>query len=69
MLLLKDVKKSFLEPDGSRLPILDIADFRVAAGEQMALMGRSGCGKSTLASCNRGHKPPRFRPGAGCRGM
>jgi putative ABC transport system ATP-binding protein len=48
MLLLKDVKKSFIEPDGSRLPILDIPEFRVSAGEQLALVGRSGCGKTTL---------------------
>ncbi len=48
MLLLKDVKKSFVEPDGTPLPILDIAEFRVAAGEQMVLVGRSGCGKTTL---------------------
>ena len=30
------------------MPILDIASFRVAAGEQMVLIGRSGSGKSTL---------------------
>ena len=48
MLLLKDVKKSFVEPDGTPLPILDIAEFRVAPGEQMVLVGRSGCGKTTL---------------------
>ena len=48
MLTLKDVKKSFVQPDATRLPILDIPEFRVAAGEQMALMGRSGCGKTTL---------------------
>jgi putative ABC transport system ATP-binding protein len=48
MLLLKDIRKSFREPDGSPLPILDIADFRVAAGEQMVLVGKSGSGKTTL---------------------
>jgi putative ABC transport system ATP-binding protein len=48
MLLLKDVKKSFVNPDGSRLPILDINEFAVAPGEQVLLMGRSGCGKTTL---------------------
>ncbi len=45
---LKDIRKSFREPDGSPLPILDIAEFRVAAGEQMVLVGKSGSGKTTL---------------------
>ncbi len=48
MLLLKDVKKSFVEPDGGRLPILNIDHFHLAAGEQMVLVGKSGCGKTTL---------------------
>lgn len=48
MLSLKDVKKSFVEPDGSPLPLLDIPEFGVAAGEQVLLMGRSGAGKTTL---------------------
>ncbi|HEX7448653.1 MAG TPA: ABC transporter ATP-binding protein [Pirellulales bacterium] len=48
MLRLTNVQKSFSEPDGSRLPILDIARFEVAAAEQMVLVGRSGCGKTTL---------------------
>jgi len=48
MLLLENVKKSYTEPDGANLPILDIPEFRVAPGEQLALMGRSGCGKTTL---------------------
>ena len=48
MLDLRDVKKSFVEPDGTPLPILDIPEFHVAPGEQMVLVGRSGCGKTTL---------------------
>jgi putative ABC transport system ATP-binding protein len=48
MLQLRDVKKSYAEPDGGRLPILDIRQFDVKNGEQMALVGKSGCGKTTL---------------------
>lgn len=48
MLQLTDVKKSFREPDGTPLPILDIAEFHAAAGEQMVLVGKSGSGKTTL---------------------
>jgi putative ABC transport system ATP-binding protein len=48
MLTLERVKKSFIEPGGGRLPIVDIERFEVAAGEQMVLVGRSGSGKTTL---------------------
>ena len=48
MLQLRQVKKSYREPDGGRLPILDIPTFDVASGEQMVLVGKSGCGKTTL---------------------
>ena len=30
------------------MPILDVPDFRVEAGEQVVLLGPSGCGKTTL---------------------
>lgn len=48
LLELDNVKKSFIEPDGQTLPILDIPRFQIARGEQMVLVGRSGCGKTTL---------------------
>jgi putative ABC transport system ATP-binding protein len=48
MLVLKDVRKTFREPDGSALPILNIRQFQLAAGEQAVLMGKSGSGKTTL---------------------
>jgi len=48
MLQLRNVKKSYIEPDGGRLPILDIPQFDVADAEQMVLVGKSGCGKTTL---------------------
>lgn len=48
MLVIENLKKSYLEPNGRTLPILDIPHFEVAAGEQLALLGRSGSGKTTL---------------------
>jgi ABC-type lipoprotein export system ATPase subunit len=48
MLELENVKKSFEEPGGGRLPILDIKRFALAAGEQAVLVGKSGSGKTTL---------------------
>jgi putative ABC transport system ATP-binding protein len=48
MLHLRDVKKSFFEPGGEILPVLDVKDFRLATGEEVVLVGRSGSGKTTL---------------------
>src|SRR5687767_2893732 len=48
MLLLRNVRKSFVEPEGEVLPILDVEQFALAAGEQAVLVGRSGSGKTTL---------------------
>jgi putative ABC transport system ATP-binding protein len=48
MLVLQDVKKSYVEANGHVLPILDIPQFQLSPGEQMVLLGRSGCGKTTL---------------------
>jgi len=48
MLVLRQICKSYREPDGGQLPILDIPHFEVQNGEQMVLVGRSGSGKTTL---------------------
>jgi ABC-type lipoprotein export system ATPase subunit len=48
MLELRNIKKSYPEPGGRILPILDIPHFRVETGEQIVIVGRSGCGKTTL---------------------
>lgn len=45
---LRNVTKSYRQPDGQRLPILNIANFNLATGEQAVLVGSSGGGKTTL---------------------
>ncbi len=45
---LRGVRKGFAAPDGSRVEVLDIAEFSLARGEQVALRGASGTGKTTL---------------------
>jgi len=48
MLKVSGLKKSFIEPGGRPLAVLDLPAFGVAAGEQMVLVGPSGGGKTTL---------------------
>ncbi|MCH2180819.1 MAG: ABC transporter ATP-binding protein [Mariniblastus sp.] len=48
MLELSDIKKSYLQPNGENVPILDIPAYRMDTGEQAVLIGPSGCGKTTL---------------------
>lgn len=54
MLLVENIQKSYREPDGERLPILDVPRLEVAAGEQVVIRGRSGSGKTTLLNAIAG---------------
>ncbi len=48
MLEIRNLIKSYAEPSGSRLLILDIPELNIAQGEQVVLRGESGGGKTTL---------------------
>ncbi len=45
---LRNVRKSYREPGGRVVPVLNVSEFRVNRGEQVALIGESGGGKTTL---------------------
>jgi putative ABC transport system ATP-binding protein len=47
-LTLRDLRKRYIGPDGSVVPVIDVAAFELADGEQVALVGSSGSGKTTL---------------------
>jgi putative ABC transport system ATP-binding protein len=42
------LKKVFVSPDGSAVPVIDVEAFSLGSGEQAALVGGSGTGKTTL---------------------
>lgn len=48
MLAVRQLSKSFPGPDGTRVPVVSVAEFDLAAGEQLALRGESGSGKTTF---------------------
>ena len=48
MLDIYDIKKTYTQPDGTRVQILDVPSYSLGAGEQAVMIGSSGCGKTTL---------------------
>jgi len=48
MLEITDLVKSFNDPTGGSLTVLDLERFEIEFGEQVALIGQSGGGKTTL---------------------
>ena len=57
-LILRDLKKSYREPGGGLLPVLDVAHFELKSGEQAVLVGSSGGGKTTLLNVIAGISTP-----------
>ena len=47
-LKIQDLVKSFDQPGGGKLTVLDVPQFDIADGQQVALIGQSGGGKTTL---------------------
>ncbi|MCA9079695.1 MAG: ABC transporter ATP-binding protein [Planctomycetaceae bacterium] len=47
-LSLRNVRKSYREPGGHLLPVLNVEQFDLNSGEQAVLLGQSGGGKTTL---------------------
>ena len=52
------LKKAFPGPDGGRKPIIDINDFSIGSGEQVAVRGESGSGKTTFLNLISGILAP-----------
>lgn len=48
MLNVMELTKTFRSPEGERVEIVRVPEFRVGAGEQVALRGESGSGKTTF---------------------
>jgi len=48
VLEISNLKKSYVTPDGARSAVIDVPQFTLEAGEQVALAGASGSGKTTL---------------------
>jgi putative ABC transport system ATP-binding protein len=55
---LTNIRKSYREPDGSPLEVLDIPHFGIKQGEQVVLIGSSGGGKTTLLNIISGISSP-----------
>ena len=45
---IESLKKNYVAPDGSIVPVIDVPHFKLFPGEQVALIGSSGSGKTTL---------------------
>jgi putative ABC transport system ATP-binding protein len=47
-LTIHNLRKTYVAPDGTAVPVINVEQFTIADGEQVALIGTSGSGKTTL---------------------
>ena len=48
ILKIENLKKSYRSPDGETVEVIDVPEFALESGEQIALSGESGSGKTTF---------------------
>ncbi len=48
MLIVRNLTKSFTTPEGAKVRVVDVAEFHLEPGAQVALRGESGSGKTTF---------------------
>jgi ABC-type lipoprotein export system ATPase subunit len=58
MLSVSNLAKSFVTPEGASVRVVDVEEFRLGAGEQLALRGESGSGKTTFLNLVAGILAP-----------
>ena len=58
LLAIAGLRKSFVSPDGERMQIVDVPEFSLDAGRQVALRGESGSGKTTFLNLIAGILAP-----------
>jgi putative ABC transport system ATP-binding protein len=47
-LTLHNLRKTYVAPDGTAVPVINVAELVIGDGEQIAMIGTSGSGKTTL---------------------